>query len=261
MKVAVAQIACALGDVAANLVKMRDFCARAKAGGAELIVFPEMADTGYSMPIIRTHAQKWSEGAVPALRETARMLSLHIICGLSEREGDAIYNAQVAIDTSGEIVAKYRKAHLFAPGHEDETFLAGRDFTTFALGQWRVGLSICYDLRFPEIYRALACEQDANVLVVSSAWPFPRVEHLRILAAARAIENQSYLILSNRVGTDAGVTCCGSSAILDPGGIVVAAASAEREELITGELSPELLQSVRGRMAVFAHRRLDLYGR
>lgn len=261
MKIAAAQISCVLGDVPANIAKMRDFCARAKDGGAELIVFPEMADTGYSMPVIKKQAQKWSEGAVPVLRKTARTLSLNIICGLSERDDADIYNAQVAIDASGEIVAKYRKSHLFAPGDEHETFRAGTDFTTYALGPWRMGLSICYDLRFPEVYRALAVEQDANVLVVSSAWPFPRVEHLRVLATARAIENQSYAIVSNRVGTDAGVTCCGTSAIIDPAGILLAAASAEREELITAELSPDVLESVRKRMAVFAHRRLDLYGR
>lgn len=260
MKVAAAQISCALGDIAANVAKMREFCARAKANGAELIVFPEMADTGYSMPVIKAHAQPWSEGAVPALRETARELSLSIICGLSEREGERIYNAQVAIDARGEISAKYRKTHLFAPGDEDETFVAGEDFTAFPLGKWQLGLSICYDLRFPEVYRTLACEQGANVLVNSSAWPFPRVEHLRLLALARAIENQSYVIVANRVGTDAGVTCCGSSAIIDPSGTVVAAASAEREELIMGELSTDVLAAVRARMDVFAHRRPEIYG-
>lgn len=260
MKIAAAQIACVLGDVAANVAKMREFCACAKNSGAELIVFPEMADTGYSMPVIEAQAKKWTEGAVPALRETARELSLKIICGLSEREGNAIYNAQVAVDERGEIAAKYRKTHLFAPGHEDETFVAGADFTTFALGPWRFGLSICYDLRFPEVYRTLACDLGANVLVNSAAWPFPRVEHLRVLATARAIENQSYVILANRVGTDAGVTCCGSSAIIDPSGNLIATASAEREELITGELSADVLAAARARMDVFAHRRPEIYG-
>ena len=260
MKIAVAQISCVLGDVAANVAKMRDFCARAKASGTELIVFPEMSDTGYSMPVIKAHAQPWSEGAVPALRETARELSLNIICGLSEREGDCIYNAQVAIDARGEIAAKYRKTHLFAPGDEDETFAAGTGFTTFAHGPWRLGLSICYDLRFPEVYRTLACELGANVLVNSAAWPFPRVEHLRILATARAIENQSYLVLANRVGTDAGVTCCGSSAIIDPSGAIIAAASPDRDELVEAELDRSLLDNVRARMQVFAHRRPDIYG-
>ena len=260
MKIAAAQISCILGDPAANLEKIQDYCARAKDAGAELIVFAEMADTGYAMSVIREQATAWSEGAVPALRETARALSLNIICGLSEREGDAIYNAQVALDASGDIIAKYRKTHLFAPGDEDETFVAGAHFSTFALGPWRFGLSICYDLRFPEVYRTLACDLDANALVISSAWPFPRTEHLRVLSMARAIENQSYVVLSNRVGTDAGITCCGNSAIIDPSGAIIAAASTEGEELITAELSTDVLSTVRERMPVLAHRRVELYG-
>ncbi len=98
-----------------------------------------------------------------------------------------------------------------------------------------------------------------NVFINSSAWPFPRVEHLRLLALARAIENQSYLILANRVGTDDGVTFCGSSVIIDPYGVVLAAASADREELIQAEISEKVIASVRDRMAVFDHRREDLY--
>ena len=97
------------------------------------------------------------------------------------------------------------------------------------------------------------------MLINSSAWPFPRVEHLRILALARAIENQSYLILANRVGTDDGVTFCGTSAIIDPYGVIIASASADREELIQAEISDDVIKSVRSRMAVFAHRRSDLY--
>jgi predicted amidohydrolase len=96
-------------------------------------------------------------------------------------------------------------------------------------------------------------------LINSSAWPFPRVEHLRILAIARAIENQSYLIVANRVGSDDGVTFCGSSVIVDPYGVIVAAASADREELIVGDIRAEVIDSVRSRMAVFEHRRSDLY--
>ena len=79
-----------------------------------------------------------------------------------------------------------------------------------------MGLSICYDLRFPEVYRTLAIEEEANVFVLSAAWPFPRLEHFQTLATARAIENQSYMIVSNRVGTDDGVTLCGASAIISP---------------------------------------------
>src|SRR4051794_30268309 len=113
MKVAAAQIACALGDVDANLRKMRDFSTRAKNEGAALIVFPEASDTGYSMPVIRDHAKTWTEGAVPALQEMAKELSLTIVAGVSERDGDTIYNSQVFIDPQGMLVASYRKTHLF----------------------------------------------------------------------------------------------------------------------------------------------------
>jgi predicted amidohydrolase len=263
MKVAAAQIACALGDVAANIAKMRDFANRAKDAGAELVVFPETADTGYSMPVIRKHATTLTEGAVPQLQQIAKTLGIAIISGVAERDSESIYNAQIAIDPAGDIVAKYRKAHLFSPPpvEEDKCFAPGKELVSFAVEKLRLGLTICYDLRFPEIYRALACEFGVNVFIISSAWPFPRVEHLRVLAVARAIENQSYVVLSNRVGSDDGLPFCGNSAIVDAYGVTVASASADREELIVAEVSEEVVRSVRERMGVFEHRRPELYGR
>jgi omega-amidase len=261
MKIAAAQISCVPGNLKANLGKIRDFSTRAKDSGAELIVFPEMVDTGYSMPVIRTDATSWNEGAVPELQKIAKTLSLPIICGVSERAGASIYNAQVFVDANGRIIAKYRKTHLVsaAPLEERKTFTPGDEFVSCTVAGMRLGLGICYDLRFPEMCRALAVEHKVNVFINSSAWPFPRLEHLRILALARAIENQSYLILANRVGTDDGVTFCGTSAIIDPYGAIVAAASVDREELLEGEISEEVIESVRKRMAVFDHRRKDLY--
>ena len=259
MKIAVAQIACELGNPPANLRKIRNFAERAKEASAELVVFPEMSDTGYSMRVIRQRAAPWSEGAVPELQNIAQTLSIAIISGVSERADDRIYNSQVVIDSSGAIVAKYRKTHLFAPIEEDKFCAAGDALASVNFGPLRVGLTICYDLRFPEIYRALAIDQGVNVFVNSSAWPFPRVEHLRVLATARAIENQSYVILANRVGRDDGGQFCGTSAVIDPAGVVVAAASSEREELVLAEVWAETIQSVRDAMPVFANRREDLY--
>src|SRR5207247_10759168 len=120
MKIATAQISCAPGDLQANLAKVRDFSARAKKAGAELIVFPEMIDTGYSMPLIQKHATSWNEGAVPRLQKMARQFSLAIIAGVSDREGPRIYNGQVFIDADGNIRAKYRKAHLVTAAPLDE---------------------------------------------------------------------------------------------------------------------------------------------
>ncbi|MDP9253785.1 MAG: carbon-nitrogen family hydrolase [Verrucomicrobiota bacterium] len=261
MKIGVAQISCVLGDLSANLRKIREFSTRAKEAGAGLVLFPEMADTGYSIPVIQAHAKPWTDGAVPELQKIAKTLSIAIICGVSERDDLCIYNSQVVIDANGKIVAKYRKIHLFAcpPIEEHKCFAPGGDLTSFVFAGLGLGLSICYDLRFPELYRKLAVQDKANVFVVSSAWPFPRVEHLRILATARAIENQSYVIVANRVGTDDGTTFCGSSAIIDPYGVVIASASADREELVSSELSAQVLSDVRNRMKVFAHRRQDLY--
>ncbi len=261
MKIAVAQISCSLGNPEANLLKVRDFSRRAKEAGAELIVFPEMIDTGYSMPVVQIHAASWTGGFVPGLQKTARELSIAIVCGVSERVGSSIYNSQVFIDSHGNIAAKYRKTHLYAvaPVEEQTCFAPGDTFTTFALGNLRFGFSICYDLRFPEMYRKLATGQKVGAFIVSSAWPFPRLEHFRILAMARAIENQSYVVASNRVGKDDDLWFCGSSAIIDPRGVVIAAASADREELIQADLSEDLVISVRSRVESFAHRRPDLY--
>src|SRR3989441_7458574 len=114
MKVAVAQISCSLEDPEANLLKVRDFTRRAKdEAGAELIIFPEMIDTGYSMRVIRENANDWNRGFLPRLQEVARKLSVAIVAGVSERNSPSIYNSQVFIDSHGNIAANYCKTHLF----------------------------------------------------------------------------------------------------------------------------------------------------
>lgn len=261
MKVAVAQISCSLGDPEANLRKVRDFSRRAKETAAELIVFPEMTDTGYSMRVIQEHASHWKTGFVPRLQQTASELSIAIVCGVSERDKSSIYNSQVLVDANGNIVARYRKTHLYAvaPVEEQTCFAPGDEFTTFSLADLQFGFSICYDLRFPELYRKLVTEQNVGVFLISSAWPFPRDEHFRVLAHARAIENQSYVIASNRVGKDDDLWFCGNSVIIDPRGVIIAAASADREELIYADLSQQLVDSVRRRVQSLGHRRQGLY--
>src|SRR5437899_10155362 len=196
MKIAVAQISCSLGDPEANLSKVHDFSRRSKYVSAELIVFPEMTDTGYSMSVIQKHANEWKSGFVPGLREIASQLSIAIVSGVSERDGSSIYNSQILVDSLGKSTAKYRKTHLYAvaPVEEQTCFAPGDCFASFALGGLHFGFSICYDLRFPEMYRKLVTEQDVGAFVISSAWPFPRVEHFRTLAMALAIENKSYFV-------------------------------------------------------------------
>jgi omega-amidase len=261
MKVAAAQISCELGNFDANIRKLGDFAARARNSAADLVVFPEMIDTGYSMPVVQKHARRWNEGAVPELQRIAKENSIAIIAGISDRDGDSIFNAQVFVNSDGDVIGKYCKTHLVtaAPLDERVCFSPGNDFVVCKTGDFKVGLSICYDLRFPEMARALVVKYGANVIVNSSAWPVVRAEHLRILALARAVENQSYFIVANRVGTDDGVTLCGGSVIVDPSGKILASASVDREELIQAEISACLIDEVRKRVPAFAHRRDDLY--
>jgi len=261
MKIAAAQISCVPGDREANLQKVRENSERAKNAGAELIVFPEMVDTGYSMPAIREHAAGWNEGAVPELQKMAKELSMAIVCGVSDREGDAIYNAQVLVGPDGRILAKYRKTHLVtaAPLDERACFTAGDEFVSCQFDQFNFGLSICYDLRFPEVCRLLAVKHQVNVFLISSAWPAVRVAHLQYLARARAVENQSYLIVANRVGRDDDVLLGGSSPIVDPAGEILASGSLKDEQLLTGEISREVIDPIRDHMKVFDHRRPELY--
>src|SRR5437016_13072243 len=119
MKIAAAQISCVLGDFTANLRKVRDFAVLAKKSGAELIVFPEMVDTGYSMPVIQKHAKKWSEGAVPELQRIAKEISIAIVAGISDRDGASIFNAQVFVNAEGGVVWEYRKANLLKSAQSD----------------------------------------------------------------------------------------------------------------------------------------------
>lgn len=262
MKVAAAQISCALGDFDANLRKIRDFVARAKKSSAELVVFPEMIDTGYSMPVIQKHARSWKDGAIGEIQKIAKENAIAIICGVSDREGESIFNGQIFVNARGEILAKYRKTHLVtaAPLDERVCLSPGNEFVTGKIDNFKVGLSICYDLRFPEMARSLVVKHGVNVIVNSSAWPVVRAEHLRILAVARSVENQSYFIIANRVGTDDGVTFCGGSMIVDPGGKILAAASPDREELIEAEIFTDTIAQVRDLVRVFDHRRPELYG-
>ncbi|MGI8431352.1 MAG: carbon-nitrogen hydrolase family protein, partial [Chthoniobacterales bacterium] len=164
MKIAAAQIDCVPGEVETNLRTLERFAAQAREAGAALVVFPELSDTGYDMSAVRRTAQPWAEGAVPRLCALAQRLSLAILCGVSEHVDDAIFNSQVLIDASGAITGSYRKCHLFRAGTFDEgtTLSEGGALVACDFGGFRLGLTICYDLRFPEIFRALATEQVVN---------------------------------------------------------------------------------------------------
>ncbi|MCK5312522.1 MAG: hypothetical protein KAJ62_10450 [Desulfobacteraceae bacterium] len=258
MKLGVIQMECVLGDVDANMEKVSSYTSKAKTEGFELVVFPEMVDTGYNMEAINRHASFWDEktnNPFNFIKRLGKKNKINIICNLSEREDGKIYNTTLCVNPAGEVIGKYRKSHLadYPPLNEGSCITPGRDIKIVEINNIKFGLLTCYDLRFPEISRALVLK-GADVLVLCSAWPFPRLIHWNTLIRARAIENQVYFIASNRVGVDDSVTFCGSSRIIDPYGVIISSASENYESIIFGEINPKVIKKVRKNMPVFSHR-------
>jgi len=262
MKIAIAQMQCSLGEVSANCSKIPLFARQAKEQGCGLIVFPEMIDTGYEMGTVVREASSWDGMPFEMAKRAAADSAISLVCGLSEREGERIYNSVAAFDPAGKLIGKYRKVHLlsFDPVNEDRYLAAGDSLATVDIGGMKWGLLICYDLRFPEMARHLM-RKGCEGLIACAAWPAAREAHWKALTVARAIENQCYVIAANRVGSDGPLTFCGSSLVLDPFGSVVDSGLAQREELIIGEITPEAVLSLRSRLPILKDRRDDLYAR
>ena len=261
MKIGLAQIDCAVGDVSANCTKIDSFAQEAAAKNCSVIIFPEMTDTGYVTDVIQETAQPWPGEPFKVAAKSAKQNSLYLICGLSEREGESIFNSIAAFSPAGELIQKYRKTHLFSPApvHEDRCFTSGTEFNLVEIENSKWGLSICYDLRFPEIYRYLTL-QGAQILLNCSAWPAMRPKHWEYLTRSRAIENQAFFVGVDRVGKDGELTFNGHSRVIDPFGEIVAEGSADTEELVIGEIDLEKVLSFRKAIPALQTRRSDLYG-
>lgn len=260
MKIALGQLICKLGDVPANLAAMERLARQAKAQGADAVVFPEMSDTGYDMPtILRT-----ASGAVGAPRRRLAMLaqelSMWIIAGLSLREGEEVFNTTVVFDRAGAVKAEYRKIHLFSgqPIAENTSLAAGRDLVLFDFEGLCTGLMICYDLRFPELARALTLA-GAEMLVIPSAWPPARIAHWDALLVARAIENQLYVAGVNRGGRDGEVEFGGHSAAIDPAGKYLYRSEDSSENIFVVEVMSASVREVRQAFRFLHDRRPALY--
>lgn len=260
MRIAIAQIDCRLGDFHANCQTMAKEAGRAAEAKCDLVVFPELADLGLSMGAILEHACPVGTGPWEALTNVARDLGIHVIAGLCERDGDRIFNTTGVFAPTGGLVAKYRKIHLFTadPVREHEHLAAGDELVCVSIHDVRCGLMTCYDVRFPEMARALAL-RGAELLIVPAAWPFPRLSHWKTLTASRAIENQLYVAAVNRVGVDGPLTFCGGSALLDPYGIPAATASEIDPALLIAEVTHDAIRETRSRMKIFDDRRPDIY--
>ncbi|MCX5675562.1 MAG: carbon-nitrogen family hydrolase [Planctomycetota bacterium] len=230
--------------------------ARPEVGG--LVVLPEMFATGFSMDVARIHEGPERE-AETFLAGLAREHSAYVIGGVVTLGPDGRgRNEAVAFGPDGCEIARYAKMHPFSFGGEPRHYAAGDRIVTSPLGEFTAALTICYDLRFPELYRA-AVLAGADLLVVIANWPAPRAAHWAALLAARAIENQAYVVGVNRCGSDPKHAFSGHSRIIDPRGTVIADAG-EREGSIRASLDLEALKAYRREFPALADIRKDLIG-
>lgn len=184
--------------------------------GANLVVLPEMATSGFTMDASQAVTVDGRE--VGELRRIARDAAVWLIAGVAlvDEPGSRAVNASLAIDPLGAIVAVHRKQRLFGYGDEDEHYTPGTVATTVTVGGVRLGLFICYELRFPEVFAPVASDVDAMVVIAN--WPVARLEHWTVLLRARAIENQCYMIGVNRLGVANALEYTGGSVAFDPWG-------------------------------------------
>lgn len=180
----------------------------------DLIIFPEMTLTGFTM-----NSTKFGEDidglCTQYFLNLASKLKTDIFCGVIEKEKSKYFNTLIHFDSLGILKAKYRKIHPFGFAREDEFYTSGDELVITEINHIKFGLSICYDLRFPEMFR-LYTKKGIDVIVNIANWPVKRIEHYTALLKARAIENQCYTIGVNRVGIDNGFEYSGYSSIYDP---------------------------------------------
>ncbi|WFB60947.1 carbon-nitrogen family hydrolase [Paenibacillus sp. BR1-192] len=260
LHIALIQADIEIGNVQANMDNMLAMMEKAAAANhkPDVIVLPEMWNTGYALDRIQELADPMGQETSSMLSEFARKHRIQVVGGsVAERIEDRIYNSMYVFNRNGEQIAKYSKIHLFRLMDEEKFLQAGQQTVTFDLEEMKAGASICYDIRFPELSRTLALG-GAQVLFVPAEWPHPRLHHWRTLLIARAIENQMYVVACNRVGTSGETDFFGHSLIIDPWGEIIAEGD-ERETIVTGMLDCKLTDEVRGRIPVFEDRRPHLY--
>lgn len=224
----------------------------------DVILLPELWDTGYDLERLDEIADQNGERAKAILSEAAKRLHSYVIGGsIAERIGNQVYNTTYVFNRDGEVTGRYSKVHLFRLMDEEKFLAAGEEAGLYNLDGQPAGSVICYDIRFPEWIRSYAL-QGTKALFVSAQWPHPRLNHWRQLLIARAIENQMYVIACNRVGEGGGSTFCGHSMVINPWGEVVAE-GLQQPEIITAEIDFSLVDEVRGRIPVFVDRQPSLY--
>lgn len=263
LHIGLAQYEVSRGDPESNLERIESFVIEAKESKVEVLFLPEMATTGFDWAANRRllpEANKYIERLCAIAKRHAIS-----ICGsmLAQSATSLPFNRLIYINTEGVVCAHYDKVHLFSLFHEARHVEAGDRIQTIDTGLGILGCSICYDLRFPELFRA-CMRAGAEIQVLPAAFPHPRLSHWRHLIIARAIENQFFMVAINQCGTEehgegvGAVEYFGHSMVVDPWGEVLLDAG-EAPGLYRCEIDLGMVASVRTSLSAIKDRREDVY--
>lgn len=256
IRVCSAQIKSIWEDPEKTLAKAETFILHAADCGAKLICFPEQFATGWD-PNPRKNIQDIRGGIISSLQGLAKEYRIGIIGSLREKYDPLPKNTALAISRDGRILTSYAKIHLFSFSHEHESNTPGTDLGIFSLDSLTCGIAICYDLRFPELFRIYA-QKGVHAVFVPSAWPHSRIRHWELFITARAAENQMYVLGVNTTGTTPIDQYSGESITADPQGTIISRAH-EAEQLLFSDIDPEEVTRTRSRFPVENDRKDSLY--
>jgi omega-amidase len=257
LTIALAQMDVLTGRPEANLARVRDFAIQAQEAGADLLLLPELWLHGYDLERAGEWAAPLGEGGFARMAALAREFGLHLAGSLLEQHADGVSNTAVLYAPDGTLLGSYRKIHLFRLMHEHRYLVPG-DHATLCPTPWGpVGLAICYDMRFPELFRTMALA-GAVLFLVPAQWPVRRVEAWFLLARARAVENELIVAACNRVGDDGQVAFPGRSCVVDPWGNLLVEGDGQ-ERLLIAQADLREVRKARRYLTVYEDRRPEAY--
>lgn len=259
MRVSLIQIAVNEDESVASRRRRAAALVREQAG-ADLVVLPELWTTGaFAFEEFGREAEPLEGPTYEAMAKAASDAGVWLHAGsIPERDPEGpLYNTSLVFTPSGDLAAAYRKIHRFGFDRGEAVLMsAGRDLVTVRLPETTLGLATCYDLRFPELFRGLV-DAGAQTLVVPAGWPERRRAHWTLLARARAVEDQAFVLACGTAGTHAGVAQAGHSVVVDPWGEVLAEAGHD-EEVLTADIDPARVAATREQFPALKDRVLGL---
>jgi len=259
IKIALAQMDLVLGEPDQNFRKAENWINKASNEGADLILLPELWASGFDLKNIQTYAAPLNEGDFAKMKLMAVENKIMVGGSLIEQDKNYFYNTFVLFDKIGDVINSYRKIHLFRMLNEEQYFKPGNQLIISDTDWGKIGMAICYDLRFPDMFRAYGVKGVEIILIVGE-WAQKRISHWCDLLRARAIENQCFIAAVNKSGISKGENLGGFSAVINPMGEYLTQGN-NQEELLFAEINLDEVSKIRRWMPVFEERQPQIYNK